>query len=286
MASKDKNTLVTVNENTALSGMVANLTSTLSSLGYEHQTTERNEKGETAVVVLDNETGGNMEIMEKLSETEFNALKTLRDLSAFQTMERVVVAWKCYELKDYAKNNNFKSVGALVETNVKGLSAVTVNQYCRVAELFLTLPNGCDVPVWKYDWCKGVSITNLVQSLALVKKSGSPEQFYTDYIESGKLHLRASLSTLKGDIQNVEGKSKSKSKSKSENENESESKIERPVMSYGTMFALLSEKLLSFESLPDNVMDSLSTIGEYMETVGLISASKSESESESESESK
>ena len=263
-----KNSIATINnENTALSGMVANLSTTLSTLGYEHQTTERNEKGETAIVLVDNENGGTFEAMEKLSDTEFNAFKTLRDLSAFQSMEKVVVAWKCYELKDYAKNNNFKSVGALVESNVKGLSAVTVNQYCRVAEYFLELPEGCEVPVWKYDWLKGVSITNLVQSLALVKKSGSIEQFYTDYVESGKIHLRASLATLKGDIQSIEGKKGKKGKTEEGND---ENKVEHPVMSYATMYAQLIEKLSSYDSYTDEVRSALNTIGEYMESVGLL----------------
>ena len=265
----------------------AGLSGMLSSLGYEYQTTSKDENGATDIVLKDAENGGTFEQALVLKDTEYKALATLRELQGFDTMKRIVVAWKCYELKQFATNNGFKSVGELVEMNVKGLSALTVNQYARVAELFLTLPEGTDVPAFKYEWCRGVSITNLVQCLSLVKKSGSPESFYEDYIATDKLHLRATLSTLKGDIDTVNGKSKSKSKSKSENESENENKVAHPVMSYATMFASLSEHILSNNGVPENVLVALSTIGEYLESTGTIkTATATESESESESESK
>ena len=273
------NTTNTTKNNALATLASANLGTMLSSLGYDYQTTERDENGATSIVLKDAENGGTFEQGIVLKQDEFTALATLRELQNFDTMKRIVVAWKCYELKSFAKNNGFKSVGELVEMNVKGLSALTVNQYSRVAELFLELPEGADVPVFRYDWCKGVSITNLVQSLSLVKKCDNDiDRFYTDYIESDKLHLRSTLATLKGELDTINGKSKSKSKSKSESEGESENKVSHPVMSYATMYASLSEKLLSCESCPDDVINALGTIAHYMSEVGLIVATTATTE--------
>ena len=267
-------------ENNAIATLTgANLGTMLSSLGYDYQTTEKDKNGATSIVLKDAESGGTFEQGIVLKQEEFTALATLRELQNFDTMKRIVVAWKCYELKSFAKNNGFKSVGELVEMNVKGLSALTVNQYARVAELFLELPEGADVPVFRYDWCKGVSITNLVQSLSLIKKCDNDiDKFYTEYIESDKLHLRSTLATLKGELDTINGKSKSKSKSKSESESESENKVSHPVMSYATMYASLSEKLLAQEGCPDAVINALGTIAHYMSEVGLIVATTTTTE--------
>ena len=111
----------------------------------------------------------------------------------------------CYNLR---KDDNwklvsgeFKSFGDMSEKmfNIKRDTAVS---YARVAEYFLTFEN--DIVDYKSELYKGASLANMLQLLGMIDdESAEPMKWIDEYIIKGMLHITASLSKLKSDIDDV-----------------------------------------------------------------------------------
>ena len=111
----------------------------------------------------------------------------------------------CYNLKkdDNWKlvSGDFKSFGDMSEKmfNIKRDTAVS---YARVAEYFLTFEN--DTVGYKSELYNGASLANMLQLLGMVDDdSAEPMKWIDKYILKGMLHITASLSKLKSDIDDV-----------------------------------------------------------------------------------
>lgn len=111
----------------------------------------------------------------------------------------------CYNLRkdDNWKlvSGDFKSFGDMSEKmfNIKRDTAVS---YARVAEYFLTFDN--DEVGYKSELYKGATLANMLQLLGMVDdESAEPMKWIDEYILKGMLHITASLSKLKSDIDDV-----------------------------------------------------------------------------------
>lgn len=111
----------------------------------------------------------------------------------------------CYNLRkdDNWKlvSGDFKSFGDMAEKmfNIKRDTAVS---YARVAEYFLTFDD--EEVGYKSELYKGASLANMLQLLGMVDdESAEPMKWIDEYIIKGMLHITASLSKLKSDIDDV-----------------------------------------------------------------------------------
>lgn len=111
----------------------------------------------------------------------------------------------CYNLRkdDNWKlvSGDFKSFGDMSEKmfNIKRDTAVS---YARVAEYFLTFEN--DIVDYKSELYKGATLANMLQLLGMIDdESAEPMKWIDEYIIKGMLHITASLSKLKSDIDDV-----------------------------------------------------------------------------------
>ena len=140
-----------------------------------------------------------------------------------------------------------------------GLKAGTCNQYKRVAEYFINCDG--DKPRFRYEWCKGVSVANLMQCLSLVGECETVEAFYNEYIASGKLHLRKTLSALKEEIRTLQGKS-SKGKGKTEEKKTETVKGEESIT---TKWAEVCEYLASNTGMSEALKKAIDYISQYID---------------------
>ena len=182
-----------------------------SSFGYYEKEFTTNDDGMTAITVR-NSDGSLAEKFEKIDDESMNSTKALEKLRLANGVVSLAVCYYASTLDTVAENTGFRSIGDYVSANLDGYKPVTVNQYARVGKYYLEKDSNGDI-VFKREWLKGVSITNLVQSLALLKACDNDiDKFYNEYIASGKLHLLKPLTKLKEEIQSINGKDSKDSK--------------------------------------------------------------------------
>lgn len=232
---------------------------TLDELGYTSSHLDRDENGNLLVTLKDADNKGDT-IVASIEATE--EIKACTDLYAemieFEKKSAIVKCYLCYKMSPFASDNGFSSVGEFLAMNY-GLKAGTCNQYKRVAEYFINCDG--DKPSFRYEWCKGVSVANLMQCLSLVKECETVESFYNDYIASGKIHLRKSLSALKEEIRTLQGKS-SKGKGKTEDKKTETVKGEESIT---TKWAEVCEYLASNTGMSETLKKAIDYISQYIE---------------------
>ena len=188
---------------------------------------------------------------------ELEALKNVGTITGFDKQSKVIQCYYISRCASLARNNGFKSVGEFLSLQFDGLDKSTLTQYCKIGEKFVCKDeNG--VIKFRYEWCKGVSVTNLNQLLGLFNKCENNADFETKYIETGLIHPRSTLSVLKDEIKAINngGNAESNSSSSSSTENEA------PVLTVETAIAFL------IKEMPENADISLTwedANGDYMD---------------------
>lgn len=219
---------------------------TLDGFGYKSSALDTDDDGNLLVHVK-NEDGD--DIVTALVGYDTATVKAVQAMTVSADMDKVGKLALCYYLSKVGKvasDFGFKTVGAFAEAQC-GLSAVTANQYARVGALFITDKDG--TPAFKRDWLKGVSITNLVQSLSLVKKCGDDiDKFYADYVKAGKLHLFSTLANVKKELATIGGKAGTGKGAKSDSDTDTDTNADtnsKPnTISPLTAWAMVTEYLL------------------------------------------
>lgn len=162
----------------------------------------------------------------------------------------------CYNLRKddnwKAVSGDFKSFGDMSEKmfNIKRDTAVS---YARVAEYFLTFEN--DTVGYKSELYKGASLANMLQLLGMVDdESAEPMKWIDEYIIKGMLHITASLSKLKSDIDDVKsdvnygGKNKKSGNKKSGNKGSKKpDKGQTPEKSTSELLQEVMERIAKIE---------------------------------------
>ena len=252
-----KNEIATATANTSAIARID--TMSLDELGYSSSRLDRDENGNLLVTVKDADSKGDTLVASIEATEEISACNDLMaELLEFEKKSAVVKCYLCFKMSPFASDNGFSSVGEYLAMNY-GLKAGTCNQYKRVAEYFLNCDG--DKPSFRYEWCKGVSVANLMQCLALVKECETVESFYNEYIASGKIHLRKTLSALKEEIRTLQGKS-SKVKGKTEEKKTEAVKGEESIT---TKWAEVCEYLASNTGMGEALKKAIDYISQYIE---------------------
>lgn len=252
-----KNEIATATANTSAIARIDALS--LDDLGYTSSRLDRDENGKLLVTVKDADSKGDTLVTSIEATDEVSACNDLfAEILEFEKKSSIVKCYLCYKLAPFASDNGFSSVGEFLAMNYN-LKAVTCNQYKRVAEYFIDCEG--EKPLFKYEWCKGVSVANLMQCLALVKECESVDEFYKAYVASGKLHLRKSLSALKEEIRTLQGKS-SKGKGKTEDKKTEAVKGEESIV---TKWAEVCEYLATNTGMGDALKKAIAYINQYIE---------------------
>lgn len=255
MSSK-KNELTTATANSSAIARIDALS--LNDLGYTSSRLDRDENGNLLVTVKDADSKGDTLVTSIEATAEVSACNDLfAEILEFEKKSSIVKCYLCFKLAPFASDNGFSSVGEYLAMNYN-LKAGTCNQYKRVAEYFIDCEG--EKPLFKYEWCKGVSVANLMQCLSLVKECESVEAFYTEYIASGKLHLRKSLSALKEEIRTLQGKS-SKGKGKGEEKKPETVKGEESIE---TKWAEVCEYLATNTGMSEALKKAIEYINQYI----------------------
>lgn len=214
--------------------------------GYSLESIEESENG--ALLVTANTEDGNLLVEIHAQEHEKRAVKAIAELANFDKLSGLYKAYYMRDCASLAKDAGYKSVGAFLEKQFSGLKANSCNQYVAVANKFLVY--GAEYPLLKYNWLKGVSVTNMEAILALfnrlqdaersigtydseeILESATAHTFYNNYIKTGKLHLLRPLTELRKEINAIlgkpekkKGKEEDEKKKGKENENNTESDI-------------------------------------------------------------
>lgn len=257
MGNKKNEIATATSTNSALAKVSA---LTLDELGYTSSKLDRDENGNLLVTVKDADSKGDTLVASIDATEEITACNDLfAEILEFEKKSSIVKCYLCFKMSPFASDNGFSSVGEFLAMNYN-LKAGTCNQYKRVAEYFIDCDG--DKPLFKYEWCKGVSVANLMQCLSLVKECETVEAFYNEYIASGKLHLRKSLSALKEEIRTLSGKS-SKGKDKKEDKKTESAKGEESIT---TKWAEICEYLASNTDMSEAIKNAIDCIGKYIES--------------------
>lgn len=211
-----KNELTINTNDTRTMAIATAMNSSLADFGYESTGLKTDENGNTMLVVKDADNKG--ETVEVPVELTEETKRNMESFCAFIDFDKLATLYKCYHsyrLKAFSEDMGFKSVGEMASVNF-GLKAGTINQYYRIADKFLDCTG--DKPIWKYEWLKGVSVTNLNQCLSLIDKCDSVQDFKEKYIDTDKLHLRKPLSKVKEELDEIAGKTKEPKKQEKQEE--------------------------------------------------------------------
>lgn len=253
--------LATLN-NTSLSTA---LNTSLSDYGYSTSRLDRDENGDILVTVKDADNKG--ETLVTPIHMNDSAVSTLDSFAAFMDFDKLSTLFKCYHVwhaAPIAKDNGFRSVGEFLSMNF-GLKAGTINQYYRIAAKCLDCTG--DKPVFKYEWLKGVAVTNINQCLSLMDKCDSMEDFKAKYIDTEMLHLRKPLSQLKAEIDVIAGKTDKQAKQASEAGEASATEASKPAsntVSIETAWSMVIEYLTANTGMSKELQKAIKTIDTYV----------------------
>lgn len=205
MSNKNNNQLATINGGNAISVLSSAISGIADSLGYKPTYVEVDEDGKSLVPIYDSENKCIIESREELPADVRDAVNEINALGSLSDISGVYLAKAVYQLAEYAENNGFSSVGKFVSEMIPRIKANYANQLYNVAKSFLDIAED-GTPSWKYDFCKGCSVSNLALIMPLVNKSESVEDFIADYIDSGKIHPRKVQSKLKEELSALSSK--------------------------------------------------------------------------------
>lgn len=222
----------------------------VANFGYTSSVLERGANG-GMMVKLKNDKGDVVET-EVFTEdtTAFDALDSFARLQDFKKLEDLARCYYIHKSAPLAKSAGFKSVGAFLAMQF-GLDSSTCNNYRTIGELFLEEKDLDELTengehkksiVWKYDWCKNTTVTNLNQCLSVIRKCKDVEEFFEQYIKTGKLYINASLATVKEQLHRLYGKDDKKHDDKKKDEKQSE----KPIQSVRTMWATVKENISTY----------------------------------------
>ena len=238
----------------------------LNDFGYKSSKLDKDEKGHVLIKLTEkDENGDNMLRPVRATAEQESTLEKIAVVQDFNSVAKIVLCNAIAGLEDFATNNGFKTIGEFCETNF-GLSAVTANQYKRVGDYFITERDG--KVVWKYSWLNGVSVSNLVQCLALVKKAGGVDDFYEQYIDvENGLPIYGTLSALKKAIANLAGNKKDgKKEGKKDGKQEGAGEKEvAGVESIGSKWYSICEYLAEKTDMNKALKKAIDTISAYIE---------------------
>ena len=278
----ENNALVTINGGNAISVLSTALASVADKLGYKTNTIEVDDEGKALVPVYSSDEKCVIEKRVKMPENIRKSINEINALGTLDDIKGVYLAKAIYELATFAENNGYNSVGKFVSEMIPRIKANYANQLYNVAKSFLSIAED-GTPSWKYDFCEGVCVSNLALLMPLVNKSGSVEQFITDYIDTDKIHPDKAQNKLKDELSTLSGngtskKSGKKSGKKSDNDSDSDNKLD----AY-TAWALVRTKLLETTLTDDNANEMKSTSVAFIDAV-MSALQESEKDSEQESE--
>lgn len=258
-------------------------TITLDGFGYKSSALDTDGDGNLLIHVK-NDDGD--EIVTSLVGYDTATVKAVQAMTVSADMDKIGKLALCYYLSKVGKvasDFGFKSVGAFAEAQC-GLSAVTANQYARVGALFITDKDG--TPAFRREWLRGVSITNLVQSLALVKKCGDDiDKFYDDYVKSGKLHLFSTLANVKKELAAIGGKagngkgSRSTADTDTDTDTDSKADSKPATVSPLTAWAMVTEYLI--DRMATYSTDGMTYIKDAMDVINAVFNGDSKADSDS-----
>ena len=267
--AQESTAVVKAQESTLLSSIVSSNDALMERFGYSSSKRYDSNDSELSIVVVGEDGNELLTTVDDVTADEITALNSITSLQDFDSLGTIYKAWYCSQLERIAKSTGYKTVGAMVEKNVKGLSAVTVNQYARVGKLFL-MAGEDGQPKFNRVWLNGVSITNLVQSLKAVKACGDDiDKFYTDYVKSGKLHIKGKLADLKKELSALDGKDSKDSK------DSKESKPHIPEIAPETHLKIAVDSILAKipsdrTKVADSVNKAYNTLINTMISLGMI----------------
>ena len=223
----------------------------VANFGYTSSVLERGANG-GIMVKLKNDKGDTVE-NEIFTEdsTAYDALDALARLHDFGKLEKIAQCYYIAKSAPLAKASGFKSVGAFLAMQF-GLDSSTCNNYRTIGELFLEEKDLEEVNekgehkkqiAWKYDWIpNNTTVTNINQCLSVIRKCKDVDEFFNNYIKTGKISLGASLNTVKEQLHKIDGTSEKKSEKKKE-----EKQGEKPIQSVRTMWATVKENISAYK---------------------------------------
>ena len=259
--SNKNNQLSTINGGNAISVLSNAISGVAESLGYKPNYVEVDEEGKSLVPIYDSENKCVIETREELPADVRDAVNEINALGSLSDISGVYLAKAVYQLADYAENNGFSSVGKFVSEMIPRIKANYANQLYNVAKAFLSIADD-GTPSWKYDFCKGCSVSNLALIMPLVNKSESVDDFITEYINSGKIHPRKVQSKLKEELSDLSGKDSKSKDSK-------DSKDSKGTMSLESAWAMVRTAVLegkwNTEDFEEMLKDSVKTLDTAIE---------------------
>lgn len=230
MANTNKTTTVATTNNASALATSSLASFVPSNFGYYKKEFTKNDDGMTCMTVKTNE-GVLTEKYVAMSKEDMASTEAMNELQLLNGVVNLATCFYASKLKNASEICGFKSVGDYIASNLSKYSPKTCNQYARVGELYLTADfdentGKWSEVKWKRAWLEDVAISNLTQTLSLVKKCDNDiDKFYDEYIKTGKIHLTASQAKVKEEMSAL-ANSDSKSDS-SEKKAEKESK--KPV---------------------------------------------------------
>ena len=184
------------------------LPTVLSRNGIELDYVDETENG--IFVNIKSDDGEEMVTEVTTTEDEKEAYKAITALQNHDKLSGIYKAWYMSKVGDLAKDAGYKSVGAFLAAQFKGLKVNSCNQLVAVANTFIVEEeqDGTKYPVYRYEWLKGVTVTNMAQLLGFFNKvtegindkNEKGDFFYKEYIVTKKVSLRRTLADLKDQL--------------------------------------------------------------------------------------
>ena len=258
-------------EQTALTANVLGMKELADNLGYTLLHTQREDDGKVFLPVWNKDEKEVMYVASEVKDAELKSLNDVEDLENWRQMSPVLVAWKCHELRELAVRSGFTSVGAFINKTIPSLSANTANQWANVAKEFMELPEGCTVPAFKYEWCKGVPVSNLALILGEWHKCDEDaEVFEETWLKGDNMLTLRNQNKLKEELKAVRGTSK---KGSSKAQAQAQEQEGAPTVSTASAWADIAETMLKAAKGTEHELDTAQVVArmEYMlDILGIV----------------
>ena len=282
MGNKNTVATTTANANTSIANTSV-LSEYISNLGYESARLDRNANGNIEFSNTYEKEG--VEIHDTFEVSEENA-KPFDVLAVMADLDSARLPLTCVKLVEIEKMEihkdlGFKSFGQFAVASLKQFKNITdnqVRQYLNVGKVFFK--EDCDLPTFRKEWLKGVSVTTLCKLIAFynafckqkfvdgeIDHDSALDLFYTEYIESGKLKLKnRTTSEVVEQLKKLAGKpSKGKdSKGKDSKGKDSDSDNATPLET-------LQSSLVAYANAPDSVKELVDKCNELLTAIENLS---------------
>lgn len=280
----NKNTVTTTaNANKSIANTSV-LSEYINNLGYESAMLERNANGKIEFSNTYEKEG--VEIHDTFEVSDENA-KPFDVLAVMADLDSARLPLTCVKLVEIEKMEihkdlGYKSFGQFAVASLKQFKNITdgqVRQYLNVGKVFFK--EDCDLPTFRKEWLKGVSVTTLCKLIAFynafckakfvdgeIDHDSALDLFYTEYIESGKLKLKnRTTSEVVEQLKKLAGKdTKGKGKDK-----EGKGKDKEGNNDNATPLETLQASLVAYANAPDSVKDLVDKCNELLTAIENLS---------------